>query len=1138
MHSSSHRASAFTLGLAALCLSGSVVHATISLDPAQFASPPPSARPLTWMHLMNGNASAEGLRKDLQSLADVGQRGALIFSISSPEIPEGPVKFNSPEFRSILVEGIKEADRLGLTLGVHNCDGWTSSGGPWITPADSMKRVVWTDTVISGGTVDLALAQPLTTLGFYRDIAVVAYPATPEEIAEAGNPPAFSSSASAAELANLTDGRYETPMMLRGGKTDTARPWIQLTYAQPFTARSIYFEHHTRDGRAALLTSDDGVTFKKIFDLKLKRSGKRDWLFEENFAPITARYFRVEFEPSSELLSLQLSTTPRLPNWSGQIAFVDTSDNRLRSWSAADAGPRIAPDQVRVLTTSLAADGRLQTQLPPGSWHVFRFGFTSTGGMNSPATSAGRGLECDKLDRAAIDKHFAAYVGKLAQESGALTGKSFGFAQIDSYEQGGMNWTQGFAGLFQTAKGYDLLPFLPLLAGRFIGDVETTNAVLGDYRDLICTMMTENYYGRFTELCHQAGLVAYSEPYGFGPINSLSNGGKADVPMAEFWIPARPGTTYMGPVSAGHTYGKPVISSEAFTQIGDMNWGMHPFLLKAMGDFSWEQGINEFMFHRFAHQANTHVAPGMTMGFYGSNMDRTQTWWLNAGKAWMQYLQRGQYLLRQGIPVADALIYVGEGSPHDVPKRERDPEGKNIPHGYNVDYCDTEVLLNRVRVERGRLVLPEGTSYAVLMLQNPERMSLKLLHRLRALAEAGATICGAKPSSPIGYAEIISKRAEFTALVDQLWGQPGTTVNRVGLGRVAALTKVKDAFALLELTPDFTVAEEPKAMFTHRQIGETHLYFFHNSELKTRTLHASFRVQDRVPELWHADTGQTEIAAQFVQKNGRTEMPITLDPHGSVFVVFREPVSSYDPVVAATSTGAGATTARYVFNASRGLELHTTANGTYTATRASGANQTVVVNQLAPRLAIDGGWEITFGELANTPRTIIFDQLTGWQTHARDDLKHFSGTATYRKTITVPANWSRDGKRIHLDLGQVEIAAEVSLNGTDLGVLWKPPYTVDVTDHLRPGPNELVVKVTNTWRNRLIGDEALPRTDGYDSRADQMVAWYADNQPPPPGPRRTFTTYNFFNTDRALAPAGLIGPVTLFQEVRLPLTHL
>jgi hypothetical protein len=1103
-----------------LILQGS---AFAQISPDKFKNPPDSAKPRTWMHMMNQNLSKEGLEKDLQSLSDAGLGGALIFSVSL-DIPKGPVEFNSPEFRSIIQHGVKKADELGLEMGVHNCDGWTSSGGPWITPEDSMKQVVFSETIANGGEdMDIALEKPRSMYGFYRDIGVVAVPATAKEKAALGNRPTLSASSSEG-LPRLDDGKIDTSFTVKANRGETKR-WVQFSYEQPFTARSIYLENWTRNVKADLYSSADGKTFSKIAQLTSIRTGKFLWAFENNFDEVTARYFRVQFNIDAELAHVSLSSDRRMPHWMGQISILSKSDYGLsRSLRGDKKLPITKLDQVLDLTDSCAADGKLNAKLPAGLWRIYRFGYTSTGAMNSPATDKGHGLECDKLKASALEKHFSQYVGKIAQESGALSGKAFRFSEIDSYEVGGQNWTEGYAEMFQEAYGYGMIKFLPLYAGRGVESLETSNAVLRDLRAFTCDLMVENYYKRFTELCHDHGMVSYIENYGFGPINGLTAGGFTDIPMGEFWIDDRPATHVISPISAAHTYGKPVISAEAFTSVTVPNWNVHPYMLKRKGDWAWTKGINEFMFHRFAHQANTEVTPGMSMSRFGSHIDSTQTWWLNAGKAWMKYIQRGSWMLRQGVPVNDLLIYVGEGSPHKPTRRS---SLRKLPSSNNYDFCDTEVLLNRVKVLDGKLVLPEGTTYQAVYFQHPDEMSMKVLKRVGELADQGAKILIRKPKQPIGYMEQQTKLAEFKKLANEIW----TKHNQ----RLIATSDWEHVFSAAKIEPDCVVKGDPSALFIHRKDGDADFYFVHNTHEKPTTLEISFRVGDRVPELWYPDSGKVEVLAQYTQQDGRTDVPIAFEPLGAAFVVFRKPSAALDPIASIEPAGAKAV----VDVVTKRIQLSSSIAGNFSLTHASGKTTTVEVPALEKPLPVDGSWKVQFNGLGvQQPNELEFPQLSDWQDHQRDDIRHFSGTAVYRKSFDVSKQWMSKAQRLYLDLGQVDIAADVMLNGQELGTLWKPPFKVEVTDQLLAGTNELVIKVTNQWNNRLVGDERFEKTDGYSSNMEIMPAWYSNNRPLPAGKRSTFLAYEFYKRKSTLVlmPSGLQGPVSLVQEAVVTLS--
>lgn len=1089
-------------------------NATSQINHEEFLDPPDSAKPLTWMHVMNQNFSAVGLQKDLQSLADVGIGGALIFSVGV--MSEGEVEFNSPEFHSILQQGITKADQLGLKIGVHNCDGWTSSGGPWVTPEQSMKQVVFSQVVINGGDVSLQLEQPRQMLDFYRDIGVVAVPAKPSEKSESENHPRLSST-SRQDIGLLEDGKLDTTIMLKSKDAGGSR-WVQFSYDAPMTARFIYAETLTRNAKADLFVSDDGESFRKVTELNVIRTGKRVWAIEQNLKAIKATHFRVQFKSDTELMHLEILPNRRMPQWTGQISIKSTSDAPLnRDLDRDKETPVTKLDQVINLSSSVAKNGVLKTRLPAGVWRIFRFGYTSTGAMNSPATNKGKGLECDKMKASALDIHFENYVGKIAERAGELAGKAFRFSEIDSYEVGGQNWTEGYAEMFREKYGYDLMPFMPLFAGRLIQDQKTSSAVLRDMREFTCDLVTENYYKRFTELCHQHGMVSYIENYGNGPINGLDAGKYADIPMGEFWVDERPATHFPSPISAAHIYGKPIISAEAFTEEVDPNWGVHPYMLKQKGDFAWTKGINEFMFHRYAHQPNTKVVPGMSMFKWGSHIDGTQTWWMNAGREWMKYLQRGSWMLQQGVPANDLLIYVGEGSPHALSRRST---MRGLPNTNNYDFCNADVLLNRVKVINGNLVLPEGTTYQAIYFKDSDQMSLAMLNRIGELAELGATLVVAKPKGPIGYMEQLTKKEEFTKVADQIWKKHGKAIIRP--------SGWSQAFEVAGILPDCVVKDNAAASFIHRKVDEADFYFVHSTSEKASTMLVSFRIADRLPELWYPDTGKVEHVAEFTQKGGRTELPIDLDPQGSVFVVFRKSAADFDSITAIEPADV---TAVLDVETNR-IEFSSDKAGTVEVTFSSGKKETIEIPTLAEPLPISGSWTVQFdGVGVTSPSELEFAELSDLRKHPRDDIRHFSGTATYRQSFVASNSWANAKHRTLLDLGKVDIAAEVILNGENLGVLWKPPFEMDVTGSLKEGVNELVVMVTNTWTNRLIGDEQFERTDSYIQGQPRMPQWYLNNEPLPAGKRSTFSAYPFFKEKEThkLVPSGLQGPVRLKQ---------
>jgi hypothetical protein len=571
-----------------------------------FRNPPPSARPHTWWHWINGNITKEGITADLEAMKRVGIGGAQIFNVEVG-VPAGKVPFMSPTFREMIRHAAKEANRLGLELCVHNCAGWSSSGGPWVKPEHAMQALCWSETSVRGPSrFEGVLPRPQRILrygpgDYYRDIAVLAFPVP-------------SGSAAQVRISNI---------------------------------------------RA-----------KAAFD----RGG--------NIDP---------------------DTSPTPP------------------------GSAIELRQVVNLTDRLQPDGRISWDVPPGDWVILRIGHAPTGKENHPSPREGLGLECDKLSREALQEHWNGMMAKILADIGPLAGKSINGSLIDSYEVFSQNWTPRFREEFRKRRGYDLLPYLPVITGRVVGSIEESERFLWDFRRTVADLFAENYYGYFAELCRRNGLKFYTEPYGNGFFDDLQCGGLADIPMGEFWVGGGAIETTKLAASAGHTNGRRVIGAESFTA-DDVNgrWKVDPYSIKALGDLVFCQGVNRYIFHRYAHQPWMNLKPGMTMGPWGMHLERTVTWWEQSA-AWMKYIARCQYLLQSGLFVADVCYFCGEGAPNSLPGRSglQPP----MPDGYDYDGCDSSVILKRMSVRNGRIVLPDGMSYRLLVLPNSRFMTPQMARK-------------------------------------------------------------------------------------------------------------------------------------------------------------------------------------------------------------------------------------------------------------------------------------------------------------------------------------------------------------------------------------------------------------------------
>jgi hypothetical protein len=751
--------------------------------------------------------------------------------------------------------------------------------------------------------------------------------------------------------------------------------------------------------------------------------------------------------------------------------------------------------------------------------------------------------------------------------------------------------------------------------------------------------------------------------------------------------------------SAGHVYGKRVIGAESFTAADQEKWREHPGSIKALGDVAFCEGINRFVFHRYALQPWAEDRrPGMMMGPWGQHYERTETWWEQSVE-WHHYLARCQYLLRQGLFVADICYVQPERPPQSFEGHPR--------RGYDYDECGAEVVLNRMSVKDGRITLPDGMSYRLLVLPQTGRMTPPLLRKIKELAQAGATIVGPPPQkspSLSGYPECDS---EIRALATQIWGEGDasqTAERRLGSGRVFGQREPEKVLGDMGIAPDFTSSEPLR--YIHRRAEGTDIYFVANRTPRSISTTGSFRVAGKVPELWWPDTGKLEQAAVFQEGDGRTGVGLTLGPSGSVFVIFRKPLASAvaatrllhdgevvvsgqlnaklqvrieratygvpgdsdrtrdvrqkvqqkvdagersfqvlsladsdDPAplkvktlvvdyviggnhytvkgqdsatVHLTADGVGLVVekARYgvlddpkrtrdvreklqrlldagessfavarmaegddpALNIVKTLEVEYTLNGKRMSARGTdpevielsplaaerelvaeihaidghklalqafksgkyevefgdGTRREFSAAEIPEAQEVIGPWSVRFAPGWGAPAQATFEKLASWSSNADPGIKYYSGTAVYSAAFELPRTLLKGDRRLYLDLGRVEVMAEVKVNGKGFPLMWKTPYRLDVTGAARAGRNTIEVKVVNLWPNRLIGDEQLPEDSerNPDGTLKRWPQWLLDGKPSPTG-RFTFSMWHLWKKGDPLLDSGLLGPVKL-----------
>jgi len=1143
-----------------------------------FVKPPNSARPQTWWHWMNGNVTRKGITADLEAMKQIGLSEATVINVDC-DIPFGGVPFMSPEWQDHFRFARQEAVRLGIKLSVMNCAGWSNSGGPWITPANAMQRMTSSETRITGpANYDTILSQPPVNLGYYRDVGVLAFQDPSAGAASDGGTVQIP-----AKL-EIKHAVYEGKG--NGGSADVTgrlNDWIKSGH------KSIAVTNEAMGGDPAIFTL-------KQLRVDLALDGK----------PATVTLVQGDTF-TFPINAIQLAAATAFDNTLVASTFVQPPATTIPSANAA-----IPRGGVVDLTSKLSADGRLHWNVPPGHWIILRLGYTPIGVKNHPAPKGGEGLECDKLSKGGMDANWDGFMQKVL-DNGPVAGKTLNAALIDSYEVGNQDWTGDFREQFQKRRGYDPLPYLPAFNRYIVDSPAVTERFLWDIRRTVADLFAENYYGHFADLCRQHGLLSYIEPY-TGPYEALQCGAQAGVVMGEFWADGEAKDTVKMAASVAHIYGKNIVGAESFTGWpNDGRWQDDPYYLKPLGDQMFCAGVNSYTFHRYAMQPWTDRSPGMTMGPFGINFDRTQTWW-DQGKPWINYISRCQFLLRQGRAVADAAYLDGQSAP--VVLRANDQE---LPGGYDFDEVNADVLLHGAKVKNGRITLESGANYAVLVLPPSDiNMTPRLLDCLRKLVRDGATVVGPRPQHSPSLEDYPRCDKQVEQMAEELWGTcDGKTVfeHKYGKGRVVWGKSLANVFTSQNLKQDFEfhgASAGTQLAYTHRVDGAADIYFVSNQRRLSDSAECEFLVTGKVPELWHPDTGTMETAPVWSEENGRTKVRLDLDPAGSVFVIFRAAASHTDHVIAASRTIAAEATTQpnleiqhavyaatdgpseldvtaklaelerdghlaiavttavlggdpapfhvkelrvdykldgkaghavirendtLILGRSQQWEVSTANNGSPVVRAwencqvelrtAEGKTLQADATDLPRPQDIIGVWNLSFPPNRGAPPSVKMDGLISWSDHSDAGVRYFSGTAAYEKDIEISADRLSKGRELWLDLGTVKNFAEVSLNGQNLGVLWKPPFRVNVTSAAKPGVNHLTVKVTNLWPNRLIGDEQLPADSEW--KEDGLKAWpqwLLDGKPSPTG-RLTFTTWHHYSRDSLLLPSGLLGPVTL-----------
>lgn len=1073
----------------------------VSLDELQegFQNPPQEARVQVWWHWMNGNITKDGIKKDLTWMKRIGLGGFHHFDagVSTPQIVENRLVYMDEGWKDAFAYATALADSLGLEMTVASAPGWSATGGPWVEPKDGMKKLVWKSVNVMGGkNVSLSLPEPYKTTGlfqniplqgnlieaegkpaeeYYEDIAVLAMKVPEEDLSMQEMGAKLSSSSGKFSLEQLTDGDLTNSSMLMAQPSGYA--WIQYEFPTEQLIKSVIV--YAKGNGMMLQSSKDGKNFTDLCPIVSSAVGQ----VTLNIPETKAKYFRLKVDNPKETPGLYGILPPTPPAPGTDVAEFLLSGVTLVNHAEDKAGYTIAKNMNECPTvssnenfthlidvidlTANVIDGKLTWNAPEGKWRIYRFGFSLTGKKNHPAPPEATGLEVDKMDPVAFSNYMHHYLDMYKDASKGLIGdKGIRYILTDSYEAEQETWTPAMFEEFKRLRGYDLKPWLPVLTGAIIDSAERSERFLHDWRQTLGDLVVSTYNlvsqiaindygmkGRYTE-SHENDRVLMSD--------GMDMKRTAEIPMSAMWVnaPWLPFTSFdlhdfnrtlyemddHESASVAHIFGQNIAAAESMTAVGlaGMAYGFYPGNLKLVADLELANGINRIVVHESAHQPVDDKIPGLSLMSTGQWFNRHETW-AELAYAWVDYLSRSCYMLQQGKNVADVLVYYGEDNNVTSLYNGVKPE---VADGYQYDFCSPNTFMDAISYKDGEYISgPSGTTYKLLWLdKNVEYMSVKYLRKLANLAKAGALIAGKRPKYP---ASLEDSQEEFNKLVKDIWDS--------GLKNVTSDISMEEVMKLYGIEPDFK-SDVEGLKFLHRDLGLKQIYWINKPSDDAKNVTVTLRTTGLKPQIWHPETGLMEDVSYTINQS-TTTVQVPMVENDAVFVVF----------------------------------IGKTKEDSFT----------VLNEEKKDFLLIDSPWTVKFQENRGAPDSIEMSELMDLTLHNNPGIKYFSGIASYTTSFNVS---ELSGSKQYVDLGRVGSLAEVWVNGENLGVVWKTPYMLEISDALRQGENILEIKVASLWKNRLIGDKQ------------------------PGSEPITYTDMPYFSGSEDLAPAGLIGPVKILTN--------
>ena len=1125
-----------------------------------FQTPPKDARPQVWWHWMDGNVSKEGIRKDIEWMKRNGIGGFHQFDaggVNMPRAAKVKLPYLSDGWKDAFRFALNLADSLDMDVTIASAPGWSSTGGTWVKPEDAIKKLEWRSIDTRGGKISVQLPDLYNVVGPYQD-----YHTDNDRIKI--EPYGKDLYVLAVRLPYS-----DKSMNALGAQVSKSESTISVEFRKPQTIKSLTLKtmamgDRPRTGkpecRNILECSDDGLKWRKVCDIEPTVLP----YLTVNVPPTCAQFFRVKGE---KLESLELFTVMKINHSQELGGFGIIHD--FWKYHTPYSKDAIRTSDIIDLTGMMTADGKLECSLPAGRWRIYRFGWSITGKINHPASPEATGLEVDKLDPDAWMRYFRTYLDLYKDAADGMLGeKGIRYLLVDSYEAGAYTWTPKLAKEFKARRGYDLLPWLPVLAGEIIGSSQMSERFLWDWRRTLGELFCENY-DRINEIVNEYDLAGrYTESHEASRAytgDGMDPKIKATIPMAAFWMENTPtGSAVPSAIcdiresaSVSHIYGQRLVAAESFSVNGDEGraYTYCPENMKYIADVGLSAGVNRFVIHESASQPNDQYLPGLQLFRYGQWLHRNETW---GEYAWVltDYLARSSSMLQQGNSVADILLYYGEDlNITGLYGGQAFSSLPQVPDGYNYDFANPTVLRSGIKVENRTLVAPSGARYRVLWLdRNCEVMSLDILKKIKEFADAGVIICGKEPKSCAG---LKADDRAFASIVDDIWHSRRKNVFAKGLEDCLRRSGIQPDFRATVTSPvaepvvrhssptikatggsaghfdklsDQENAVEAPAnapdsygdfKYVHRTLPDsTQIYWVRNFSGKDSNVELSFRDGGKFAAIFNPENGDvTDADVKF--GNGRSTVSLPLLSADARFVV----LSNRPQIKVTIDTVFVNTTDTTMICTSDSTEVHpvdSLVSAGHFDTSASSAQRKLSDQGISLRdqqnsvaepveattiQTVTSTWQVHFDQKNGGTADEEFPELVSWTRKENPIVKYFSGTAIYKTTVTIDSTQLATSARIFIDLGVVKNIADLSINGTPAGVLWKAPFrTADIKPLLKEGDNLLEIKITNVWRNRMIGDVQ-------------------------PGEKHPVTAIRrFYKSTDKLLPSGLLGPVRIITE--------